>query len=300
MGVFVDGVETMLHKNWRKVTPFFIPYILTNMAGGLLAKDLEFMGPNYSISTACATGTHSIVAAANHIRQGDADVMLCGGVEAAVLPMGVAGFCAIKALSRRNDAPQEASRPWDRGRDGFVMGEGAGIIVLEEMEHALARGAKIYAEYLGGAFSCDAWHMTEPRPGGDGIAYCITQALKDAETTPDQIDYINAHATSTPAGDMVEIEALKKAFPNWEGKVLNSTKSLLGHALGAAGGLEAVVAAMALETQEVHPTLNLTDPEPGLAGFDVPVVAKKCRLRRVLSNSYGFGGHNAVVVFGAI
>jgi 3-oxoacyl-[acyl-carrier-protein] synthase II len=296
MGIFVEGVQTLNEKGPRRVTPFFVPYILTNMAGGLLGIDLGFMGPNYSISTACATGNNSIIAAAKHIQSGEADLMLCGGVEAAVIPMGLAGFCACKALSQRNDAPKKASRPWDKGRDGFLMGEGAGVLVLENLEHARARGAPILAEYLGGGLSCDAHHMTEPRSDGEGVALCINRALEDAGIAPELIDYINAHATSTPAGDMAEVNAMKKIFARPEKIAMNATKSMIGHSLGAAGGIEAVVTVKAILDGIIHPTINLDDPEPDLA-FYVPKKAEKLQIRAALSNSFGFGGHNATVVF---
>lgn len=295
MGVFVDGVHAMKDKGPRRVNPFFIPYILTNMGGALFAMDLGFMGPNYSISTACATGNHSIIAAANHIRLGDADVMVCGGVEAAVMPIGIAGFNACKALSQRNDNPEKASRPWDQGRDGFVMGEGAGVLILEKLEHALERGAQIIAEYKGHGISCDAHHMTEPRSDGKGVAKCLNQALKDAGLKADDIDYINAHATSTPAGDMVEINALKQVIPDPSKVVMNATKSMIGHCLGAAAGIEAVVIAKAIQERKIHPTVNLDNPEPGLE-FQTPTEALELDVDVAVSNSFGFGGHNASII----
>lgn len=296
MGMFADGVKTLNEKGCRKVSPFFVPFILTNMGGALLGMDLGFMGPNYSISTACATGNNSIIAAATHIRNGDADLMLCGGVEAPIIPMGIAGFCACKALSQRNDAPEKASRPWDKNRDGFVMGEGAGIIILESLDHALARGATIFAEYLGGGVSCDAYHMTEPRQDGEGVAQCVRNALEDAGVKPSDVNYINAHATSTPAGDMAEVAAVKKVFHNPSAIVMNATKSMIGHSLGAAGGLEAVATVKAILEGIVHPTINLEDPEPGLE-FQIPTKSHKLSIRVAISNSFGFGGHNATLVF---
>ncbi len=297
MGVFVDGVQAMSKQGPKRVTPFFIPYILTNMGGALFAMDLGFMGPNYSISTACATGNHSIIAAANHIALGDADVMVCGGVEAAILPMGIAGFNACKALSKRNDEPEKASRPWDKGRDGFVMGEGAGVLVLERLEHALERGAPIVAEYLGHGVSCDAHHMTEPRPDGRGIAKCMFSALDKAGLKPEDINYINAHATSTPAGDMVEVNALKRVIPDPSKVVMNATKSMIGHGLGAAAGIEAVVVAKAIQEGKVHPTINLENPEPDL-GFQTPTQAYEMDVKVAVSNSFGFGGHNGSIILG--
>lgn len=296
MSMFAEGVQTLLEKGNRRLTPFFIPYVLTNMAGGMLAMDLGFMGPNYSISTACATTNYSIIAAANHIKNGEADLIVCGGTEAPILPIGLAGFCACKALSQRNDEPSKASRPWDQGRDGFVMGEGAGVLVLESLEHALKRGAPILAEYLGGGTSCDAYHITEPRSDGEGVALCIKNALYDAGIKPEQVDYINAHATSTPAGDMAEVNALKKVFQNPEKIKMNSTKSMVGHLLGASGGVEAIATIKALITGKIHPTLNLDNPEPGI-GFDLPTKTAEANPRIAISNSFGFGGHNATLVF---
>lgn len=296
MGVFSDGVQTLIEKGHRKVTPFFVPFIITNMGGALLAMDLGFMGPNYSISTACATANHSIISAANHIQLGDADLMICGGVEAAVIPMGLAGFCACKALSQRNDAPEKASRPWDKNRDGFVLGEGAGVLVLETLEHARARGATILAEYLGGGMSCDAYHMTEPRGDGEGVATCIRNALDNARIAPEKINYINAHATSTPAGDMAEVNALKKVFLNPKKIAMNATKSMTGHSLGAAAGIEAIATIKAITDGIVHPTINLDDPEEGL-DFHIPLKAEEFSIQAAISNSFGFGGHNATVIF---
>lgn len=297
MNTFVDGVQTLLEKGHRRVTPFFVPFILTNMGGALLSMDLGFLGPNYSISTACATANNSIIAAANHILLGDADLMICGGAEAAINKMGLAGFCACKALSQRNDAPETASRPWDKDRDGFVMGEGAGVLVLESLEHALARGAPIIAEYLGGGISCDSYHMTEPRPDGDGVALCVRNALSNAKISASDVNYINAHATSTPAGDMAEINALKKVFMEPEKIMINSTKSMIGHSLGAAGGIEAIATIKAITDGLVHPTINLQNPEPNL-GFHVPQQAEKLKITAAISNSFGFGGHNATLVLG--
>jgi len=296
MTMFADGVQTLLEKGPRKVSPFFVPYILTNMCGAMLGIDLGFMGPNYSISTACATANYSIIAAAHHIDKGDADLMITGGVEAAILPMGLAGFCACKALSQRNDAPEKASRPWDRDRDGFVMGEGAGIIVLESLEHAQARGATILAEYLGGGLSCDAYHLTDPRADGEGVAACIRYALEDAGITAEEINYINAHATSTPVGDMAEVRALKKIFKNPSSIKMNSTKSMIGHLLGAAGGVEAIATIKAITDHMIHPTINLENPESELE-FDVPTQAEEFEINKGMSNSFGFGGHNASVIF---
>jgi 3-oxoacyl-[acyl-carrier-protein] synthase II len=298
---FYEGTVALAEKGVRRLTPFFIPYIITNMGGALLAIDLGFRGPNYSISTACATANYSIAAAANHIRLGHADVMLCGGAEAAVYPVGLAGFVANKALSERNDDPQGASRPWDRGRDGFVMGEGAGVLLLESLEHALARGAPILCEYLGGAISCDAYHMTAPREDGQGVSQCIIDALNDAGVAKERVNYINAHATSTPLGDIAEIEAVHKVFGGLTKNIkMNATKSMTGHCLGAAGGIEAIATIMGIRTGKIHPTINLDDPEPALGDIDpIAHTMQQHRIDVALSNSFGFGGHNSSLLFSA-
>lgn len=296
---FYDGTTMLNEKGVRRLTPFFIPYIITNMGGALLAIDLGFMGPNYSISTACATANYSIAAAANHIRLGHADLMICGGAEAAVHPIGLAGFVANKALSERNEFPEKASRPWDTQRDGFVMGEGAGVLILESLEHAQARGAPILCEYLGGAVGCDAYHMTAPREDGKGVSQCMVEALKDAETPKEKVNYINAHATSTPAGDMAEVEAIHHVFgPLTRNIKINATKSMTGHCLGAAGGIEAIATIQAIRRKKLHPTINLDHPDPGLKDLD-PVAhqAKELDVQVALSNSFGFGGHNSTLVF---
>jgi 3-oxoacyl-[acyl-carrier-protein] synthase II len=300
LSVFYEGTETLLTKGYKRLTPFFIPHIITNMAGALVAIDLGFMGPNYSLSTACATANYCILAAAQHIRQGDADLMLCGGTESPITPVGLAGFVACKALSERNEEPQKASRPWDKKRDGFVMGEGAGVLLLESLEHALERGAPILAEYLGGSLSCDAYHMTDSRADGLGIALCVDKALKDAGIPKEEINYINAHATSTLVGDMCEIHAMRSVFGDHLTHIkMNATKSMIGHCLGAAGGMEAIATIKAIESGMVHPTINVDDPEEGLSGIDfVPGVAKKHSISAALTNSFGFGGHNSSLIFG--
>jgi 3-oxoacyl-[acyl-carrier-protein] synthase II len=299
MNVFHEGVATLLSKGFARVTPFFVPFIITNMGGALLAIDIGFMGPNYSISTACATSNYCISAAAEHIISGEADVMLCGGSESPISPIGLAGFVACKALSERNDDPQKASRPWDKNRDGFVMGEGSGVLLLESLEHALARGAPILAEYLGGGVSCDAHHMTNPRDDGLGVSLCIEKAIKQAGIEKEQINYINAHATSTPAGDLCEVRAIRKVFgPHAEKLKMSATKSMTGHCLGAAGAIEAIATIKAIETEMLPPTINLETPEEELAGIDVvPNVAKPHRITAALSNSFGFGGHNSALIF---
>jgi 3-oxoacyl-[acyl-carrier-protein] synthase II len=292
MQVFSDGIETLVKEGFRRISPFFVPYIITNMGGALLGIDLGFTGPNYSISTACATSNNSILAAAGHIQRGDADLMLCGGAEACILPIGVAGFIAMKALSERNDEPQKASRPWDKKRDGFVMGEGSGVLLLESLEHALERGAPIYGEYLGGAANCDAYHITSPREDGAGVEECMKLALKDAGIPKEQINYINPHATSTQAGDLCELIGIKNVFGDHIKNIsITATKSMTGHCLGAAGGI-------AIETGMLHPSINIDEPEEMLEGIDyVPNVAKAKKVTAAFSNSFGFGGHNSTLIF---
>lgn len=294
MNTYFENTKNYLEKGIRRVSPFLIPYILTDMSSALLAQECGFMGPNYSISTACATSNYAIIAAAKHIARGEADIMLCGGVEAPLSPIGVAGFCALKALSERNDAPQKASRPWDKGRDGFVMAEGAGVLVLESFESAQRRGAPILAEYAGGGLSCDAYHMTDPRPDGVGVALCIRHALVEAGIAPEQVSYINAHATSTLLGDMAEVSALTHIFKKTQSIVMNATKSMVGHSLGAAGAIEAIATVQAMRTGYVHPTINLDDPED--IPFDIPREKRRVDIEYAISNSFGFGGHNATIV----
>ncbi|KAG2486275.1 hypothetical protein HYH03_015099 [Edaphochlamys debaryana] len=297
--VFQDGVANLVTKGYKKISPFFIPYAITNMGGALLAIDQGFMGPNYSISTACATANYAFVSAANHIRNGDADVMIAGGSEAPICPVGLGGFVACRALSTRNDDPVKASRPWDVDRDGFVMGEGAGVLVMESLEHAMKRGAKIYGEYLGGAVTCDAHHMTDPRADGLGVSTCIELAIKDARIEKEQVNYINCHATSTLVGDIAEVKAIKKAFHDTKHLKINGTKSLIGHCLGAAAGVEAIATLKAIETGWVHPTLNQNNLIEEVQGIDtVPNEKKQHVITAGLSNSFGFGGHNSVVAFG--
>ncbi len=299
MTVFHDGVITVHEKGYRRLTPFFVPYIITNMAPAMVAIDFGFMGPTYSISTACATANYSILQAARHIQAGEANIMLAGGTEAPMNTTGVGGFVACKALSERNDAPTKASRPWDKGRDGFVMGEGAGVIVLEELEHALKRGAPILAEFMGGATSTDAYHMTEPRPDGLGVRMCIEKAVQETGLPKERVNHINAHATSTPAGDLAEVRAITSFFgPHSKNISINSTKSMIGHCLGAAGGIEAIAVIKAIQTGKVHPTINLENPEEEIAALHVPTKAENLDVDIALSNSFGFGGHNSVIAFG--
>ncbi|XP_004504688.1 3-oxoacyl-[acyl-carrier-protein] synthase I, chloroplastic [Cicer arietinum] len=297
--VFSEGVKNLIEKGHRKITPFFIPYAITNMGSALLGIDLGFMGPNYSISTACATSNYCFYAAANHIRRGEADLMIAGGTEAAIIPIGLGGFVACRALSQRNDDPKTASRPWDKDRDGFVMGEGSGVLVMESLEHAMKRGAPIIAEYLGGAVNCDAHHMTDPRSDGLGVSTCIQSSLIDAGVSPEEVNYINAHATSTLAGDLAEINAIKKVFKNTSGIKINATKSMIGHCLGASGGLEAIATVKAITTGWLHPSINQFNPEPAVDFDTVPNVKKQHEINVGISNSFGFGGHNSVVAFSA-
>ena len=283
----------------KKMNPFCIPFAITNMGSALTAMDLGFMGPNYSISSACASGNFCILNSVDHIRNGEADLMLAGASDAAVLPSGMGGFSAVKALSKRNDDPTAASRPWDKGRDGFVMGEGAGVLVLESLEHALGRGATPIAEVLGGSYSCDAHHMTEPHPDGAGVALAITRALKDSGVDAKDVNYVNAHATSTPAGDMAELRVLQDMFGKNETFKINSTKGMIGHLLGAASAVEAVACIKAIQLGEVHPNINLEDPEDDVElALLVGDKSEKLDVDVALSNSFGFGGHNSAVLFG--
>ncbi|KAJ0963114.1 hypothetical protein J5N97_028236 [Dioscorea zingiberensis] len=294
---FSNGVEALIQKGYKKITPFFIPYSITNMGSALLAIDTGLMGPNYSISTACATANYCFYAAANHIRRGEADIMVVGGTEGAILPVGVGGFIACRALSQRNGEPEKASRPWDKDRDGFVMGEGSGVLIMESLEHAKKRGANIIAEYLGGAITCDAHHMTDPRSDGLGVSSCIMKSLDDAGVSPEEVNYINAHATSTLAGDLAEVNAIKKVFKDTSEIKMNGTKSMIGHCLGAAGGLEAIATIKAITTGWLHPTINQDNLESAVDIDTVPNVKKQHNVHVGISNSFGFGGHNSVVVF---
>jgi 3-oxoacyl-[acyl-carrier-protein] synthase II len=293
---FAEGCEKLSTGGVRRMSPFFIPYSITNMGSALLAIETDFHGPNYSLSTACATSNYAIHNAYMHIARGDADMMLCGGSEAAVLPIGLGGFIACRALSKRNDEPHRASRPWDKHRDGFVMGEGSGVLVLESLEHARARGAPILCEYLGGAYTNDAFSVTEPVPEGTEVARCIRLALADANVEPAQVSYVNAHATSTPLGDIAEYRAMSSVL-DMKRITMNSTKSLIGHALGAAGALEATATIMAIRTGEVHPTANVEEPEPEIEADLVRNQKKSLNIEVAISTSFGFGGHNSVCVF---
>jgi 3-oxoacyl-[acyl-carrier-protein] synthase II len=294
----VAGARLFDAEGYRGLSPFFIPRALTNLAAGHIAIEYGAQGPSLCVTTACATGNHSIGEAWRTIRDDDADVVIAGGSEAAITPVGLAGFMVMKALSKRNDDPSTACRPFDAERDGFVMGEGAGIVVLEELEHARARGATIYAELVGYGLSNDAWHDTAPAPGGAGAVRCMRQALRSAGVDPSQVDYINAHGTSTPQNDATETAAIKTVFGDHARKVaISSTKGVTGHLLGAAGGVEAVAAAMALHTGVIPPTANLVNADPQCDLDYVPREARETRPRIVVSNAFGFGGTNASLVF---
>lgn len=299
INTFVEQTLKFYDKGPNKISPFFVPMDIPNMSAGQIAIAYGFKGPNTAIVTACASGTHCIGDAFRCIQYGDADVMLAGGAEAAVNPMAVGGFANMKALSTNNEHPQEASCPFDKKRDGFVLGEGSGILVLEELGHALARGAHIYAELIGYAANCDAYHITAPEPTGQIAACCLEAALKDAKLAPAQVDYINAHGTSTHRNDLNETIAAKKIFGDHAYKLMmSSIKSMTGHLLGAAGGVEAIATALTIERGMVPPTINYkdVDVEEGLDLDYVPNVARKAEVRVAMSNNFGFGGHNASIV----
>lgn len=290
--------DALANQGPRRVSPFFVPGAIINMTSGLLSINLGVHGPNYAIATACASGTHSIGMAARNIIHGEADVMIAGGAEKATCSIGLAGFSACRALSTRNDDPTTASRPWDKDRDGFVLGDGAGVLVLEELEHAKARGARIYAELVGAGFSGDAYHMTAPTTDGKGAATCMKNALRDAGLNIDQIDYINAHGTSTPVGDLAEVLAVKSVFGEQAYKFpISSTKSMTGHLLGAAGAIEAVFSTLAIRDQIIPPTINLKEPSEDCDLDFVAGEARSAKVDAVLSNSFGFGGTNGSLIF---
>ena len=298
VGTIEDTTRTILEKGPRRVSPFYVPMSIINMISGDLSVMYGLKGPNLAMVTACATATHGIGDAGRLIEYGDADVMVAGGAESAITPTALAGFGNAKALSTRNDSPETASRPWDKGRDGFVLGEGAGVVILEEYEHARNRGAKIYCELVGFGMSGDAYHMTSPPEGGEGAARCIRNALHNARINPDQVQYINAHGTSTPLGDRAETFAAKTAFGDHARKlVMSSTKSMTGHLLGAAGGIEAIYTALALQHQIAPPTINLTTPDPECDLDYAPGEAREMKIDVAISNSFGFGGTNGTLVF---
>ncbi len=299
IGTIERTTEAFLAGGPRKISPFFVPSAIINMASGHLSIMKGLKGPNVAVVTACTTATHSIGLAARMIAYGDADAMVAGGTEYSTTATAVGGFISARALSTRNEEPERASRPWDVGRDGFVLSDGAGVLILEEYEHARARGARIYCELAGFGMSGDAFHMTAPSENGDGAARCMAHALADADINPDQVDYINAHGTSTPAGDVAEAQAVRTVFGDHAGKVMmSSTKSMTGHLLGAAGGIEAVFSALAITHGVVPPTINLDEPDPQVAGLDlVPHTARQARVDVAMSNSFGFGGTNGTLVF---
>ncbi len=305
IGAGIGGLPAIEHwhdvlkeKGPKRITPFFIPMVIINLASGQVSIRLGAKGPNSSSVTACATGTHSIGDAARLIERGDVDAMLAGGTESTITPLCVGGFNAMKALSTRNDDPTGASRPFDKGRDGFVIGEGAGILFLEELEHAKKRGAHIYAELSGYGLNSDAYHMTTPAPGGEGAARCMTLAVKDAGLAPEDIDYINTHGTSTYYGDLYETMAIKTVFGEHAKSInVSSTKSMTGHLLGGAGGIEAVFSVMALNDGVIPPTINYNEPDPECDLDYVPNTAREIKIKTALSNSFGFGGTNGCLIF---
>jgi 3-oxoacyl-[acyl-carrier-protein] synthase II len=306
MGAGIGGLDTIEEtssryletKSPRKISPFFIPGSIINMVSGHVSIRYGMQGPNLAVVTACTTSTHAIGLAARTIQYGDADVMVAGGAEMATTPLGLGGFCAVKALSERNDDPTRASRPFDRDRDGFVLGDGAGALILEELEHARQRGARIYAELTGFGMSGDAYHMTAPQESGEGARLAMANALHDAQLEPEQVDYVNAHATSTPLGDKAETLAIKRALGDHASKVaVSSTKSMTGHLLGAAGGVEAVFCVLAIRDQIAPPTINYENADPECDLDYVPNDARRMRIDVTLSNSFGFGGTNGTLVF---
>lgn len=305
LGSGVGGFETLerehkklLEKGARRVSPFFIPMMISNIGAGHISMAFGVKGPNTTAVSACASSTNAIGDAFKIIERGDADLMFAGGAEASITPLSIAGFCTMKAMSTRNDDPKRASRPFDKERDGFVMGEGSGIIILEELEHALKRGAKIYGEIVGYGMSADAHHITAPAPEGEGAARAMKNAVLDANINPEEVDYINAHGTSTPLNDKFETLAIKTVFGDHAYKLsVSSTKSMTGHLLGAAGSIEAIACLLAVKENYIHPTINLTNPDPELDLDYVPNVGKNKEVRYALSNSLGFGGHNASLIF---
>ncbi len=308
IGSGIGGVATIesttrlfAEKGAKRISPFYIPMTIINMISGNLSIMHGLKGPNLSMVTACSSGTHAIGEAGRLIEYGDADAMVAGGAEAPISPTAIAGFSAARALSLRNDDPPAASRPWDAGRDGFVVGEGAGVMVLEEYQHARRRGARIYAELSGFGMSGDAHHMTSPSPGGEGASRCMDNALRNAAVAPERIDYVNAHGTSTPQGDIAETEAIKRTFGAHAADLaISSNKSMIGHLLGAAGGVEAVMTAMSVYHQVIPPTINLDERDPQCDLDFVPHQAREARIGGALSNSFGFGGTNGTLVFNAV
>ncbi len=298
MTVFEEEHTKLVQKGPKRISPFFIPMMIGDIAAGQISIKYQFKGPNYGTVSACATAGHSIGSAMRTIQYGDADIMVCGGAEASISPMGVAGFNAMKAISTRNDEPHKASRPFDAQRDGFIMGEGSGILILEEMEHALARGAQIRAEIAGIGFTADAYHITQPAAEGEGAVRAMRAALQDAHLEPQEIDYINAHGTSTLANDKNETAAIKKVFNEYAYELpISSTKSMTGHLLGASGAVEAIAAIMAITDDQIPPTVNYEFPDPDCDLNYVPNKAIVKKVNTALSNSFGFGGHNVSLCF---
>ena len=298
MHLIEEQHSVLLSRGPKKLTPFLIPMLICNMAPGHVAMDIGFKGPNFCTTTACASGAHGVGEAFRMIQHGTADVMLGGGTESCITPMAVGGFCALMALSRRNDDPQHASRPFDQERDGFVIGEGAGVLLLEELEHAKRRGVRIYAEMVGYGLTADAYHMTAPDPEGVGAAKAMALALEDAHVHPDHVNYINAHGTSTELNDKIETLAIKKTFGDAAKRVaVSSTKSMMGHLIGAAGGVEAAISVLAIANSVMPPTINYAHPDPACDLDYVPNHARQASVNVALSNSLGFGGHNATVLF---
>lgn len=297
LDIIEEQTKIFLEKGPSRLSPFLIPMLIVNEAAGQVAITFGLKGPNSCVATACASGGHAIGDAFRILERGDADVMICGGTESCITVLGVGGFCALKALSMRNNEPKKASRPFDRERDGFIMAEGAGVVVLEELEHAKKRSARIYAEIVGYGMSCDAYHMTAPDPGGEGAAMAMLYALKDAKVNPQDVNYINAHGTSTKLNDKIETLAIKKALGAFAKKVMvSSTKSMTGHMLGAAGGVEFIVCCLAIKDDIVPPTINYEYPDPDCDLDYVPNIARKAEIDVCMSNSLGFGGHNATLV----
>jgi 3-oxoacyl-[acyl-carrier-protein] synthase II len=302
LGTIEENRTLLTERGLKRLSPFFIPSLIINLAPGQISLRYGMKGPNFSTVSACATGNHSIGDALLYIERGLADVMVAGGCEATITPLGVGGFCAARAMSERNDAPEKASRPFDKGRDGFVAGEGAGLLVLEEYEHARQRGARIYAELAGYGASADAYHITSPAPEGEGGQRAMKMALKFAGLNGDQVGYVNTHGTSTPQGDVAECQAINKVFGEHarKGLVVSSTKSMTGHLLGAAGGLEAVVTVLALHRGIIPPTINVEEQDPECRLDVVPNTAREKKLDVAISNSFGFGGTNSVLLFKSI
>jgi len=299
MWTYLKQQETLYEtKGPHRISPFFVPMLISDICAGYISMRHNLKGPNYATTSACATGNNAIIDAVMLIERGTSDIMVAGGSEAVISPMGVGGFNAMKALSTRNDAPEKASRPFDKERDGFVIGEGAATIILEELEHAKRRGARIYTEFAGFGLSADAYHITQPAPGGEGAVRSMKMAMESADLTPEDIDYVNVHGTSTPIGDISESEAIKDAFGDHSRKVaISSTKSMTGHLLGAAGAAEAVATILAIYNQTAPPTINYEFPDPACDLDYVPNVARKMKIDSAMSNGFGFGGHNATLIF---